>query len=167
MASIHFLIAVTIVAAVVAPTLAKEFMVGDEKGWTNNFDYQAWAAGKEFHVGDKLIFKYPQGVHNVYKVDGTAFQLCEPPATIEPLTTGNDVITLSTPGRKWYLCGVGSHCVSGNQKLAITVLPQVGMGTLAPATAPTTPTSAASGIVPSRYFGLIVTAFGVIRMIKF
>jgi hypothetical protein len=31
-----------------------EFMVGDDKGWTVNFDYQAWAKGKEFHVGDKL-----------------------------------------------------------------------------------------------------------------
>ena len=24
------------------------------QGWTINFDYQAWAQGKEFHVGDTL-----------------------------------------------------------------------------------------------------------------
>lgn len=29
-------------------------MVGDDQGWTTNYDYQAWAKGKEFHVGDKL-----------------------------------------------------------------------------------------------------------------
>lgn len=33
---------------------AKDFMVGDDKGWTINFDYQAWAQDKEFYVGDKL-----------------------------------------------------------------------------------------------------------------
>lgn len=37
-----------------AISLAKEFMVGDEKGWTIKFDYQAWAADKVFRVGDKL-----------------------------------------------------------------------------------------------------------------
>ncbi|KAK4851479.1 hypothetical protein QYF36_015550 [Acer negundo] len=35
-------------------TQAKEFVVGDRKGWTINFDYQAWAEGKDFRVGDKL-----------------------------------------------------------------------------------------------------------------
>ncbi|GAA0152659.1 hypothetical protein LIER_43190 [Lithospermum erythrorhizon] len=33
---------------------------------TLNFDYQTWAMGKEFHVGDKLIFKYKQGNHNMW-----------------------------------------------------------------------------------------------------
>lgn len=29
-------------------------MVGDEKGWTINFDYEEWANDKEFRVGDNL-----------------------------------------------------------------------------------------------------------------
>lgn len=33
---------------------AEEFLVGDEEGWTDGFDYQAWAADKVFHVGDIL-----------------------------------------------------------------------------------------------------------------
>lgn len=49
-----FLIAVAIVAAIVAPTMAKDFVVGDGIGWKLGVDYQAWAAGKEFHVGDNL-----------------------------------------------------------------------------------------------------------------
>lgn len=45
-----------IIFAIAFPALvsAKEFTVGDKKGWTINFDYQAWAKGKEFHVGDRL-----------------------------------------------------------------------------------------------------------------
>lgn len=43
------------VAATLAPSiLATEFLVGDTMGWTINFDYESWAKGKEFHVGDKL-----------------------------------------------------------------------------------------------------------------
>lgn len=30
------------------------FVVGDEHGWTINFDYKLWAADKDFRVGDKL-----------------------------------------------------------------------------------------------------------------
>ncbi|KAJ9556093.1 hypothetical protein OSB04_010707 [Centaurea solstitialis] len=39
----------------------KEILVGDDKGWTMNFDYQAWANGKEFYVGDTL------GIYNIYR----------------------------------------------------------------------------------------------------
>ncbi|KAF9612710.1 hypothetical protein IFM89_003252, partial [Coptis chinensis] len=71
---------------------AKEFVVGDEKGWTIGFDYQAGPAGKNFQVGDTL---------------GS-----------EALTTGNDVIMLATPGRKWYICGVGKHWSIGAARAA-------------------------------------------------
>lgn len=69
------------------------------------------------------VFKYAVGVHNVYKVNGTAFQQCAVPPPSESLRTGNDIVTLATPGRKWYLCGVGNgtHCEAG-MKLVITVL---------------------------------------------
>ncbi|KAJ4830064.1 hypothetical protein Tsubulata_039598, partial [Turnera subulata] len=103
-------------------TLAKEFVVGDEAGWKLGFDYQAWAKGKDFRVGDKLIFKYRAGSHNVYKVDGTGFQQCIRPSAKEALTTGYDVVELATPGRKWYICGVAKHCEYG-MKLVIDVKP--------------------------------------------
>ncbi|KAJ0716411.1 putative Phytocyanin domain, cupredoxin [Helianthus annuus] len=100
----------------------KVFVVGDDYGWTLNFDYQAWAKGKEFVVGDKLVFKYPVGKHNVFKVDGNGFKGCVVPASNESLTSGYDVITLTTPGKKWYICGVGTHCETGGMKLVIDVL---------------------------------------------
>ncbi|KAL4592848.1 hypothetical protein LXL04_005854 [Taraxacum kok-saghyz] len=119
--SIIFFVAT--VAAIATSVSSKEFIVGDDKGWTLNFDYQAWAYGKEFVVGDKLIFKYAAGKHNVFRVDGTFFQQCMIPPVNEALNSGYDVITLTTPGRKWYICGVGKHCLNG-LKLFINVLPQ-------------------------------------------
>ncbi|KAK9079693.1 hypothetical protein SSX86_001366 [Deinandra increscens subsp. villosa] len=139
--SIIFLAAMISIAALSSTSVsAKLFTVGDEKGWTLYFDYQAWAKDKEFVVGDQLVFKYGSGRHNVFKVNGTGFQQCTIPPTNEALTSGYDVITLATPGRKWYICGVGKHCESGGMKLFINVLPQSSSlppPTASPAPAPT------------------------------
>ncbi|KAI9185421.1 hypothetical protein LWI28_007097 [Acer negundo] len=116
-------------------TLAKEFVVGDGKGWTTNFDYQAWAEGKDFRVGDILVFNYPSGAHTVLKVNGTGFQNCIKPPASEALTSGRDEIVLTTAGRKWYICGVGTHCETAGQKLFITVQAQ-SSSSVSPAMAP-------------------------------
>ncbi|KAJ6883995.1 hypothetical protein NC652_031076 [Populus alba x Populus x berolinensis] len=73
--------------------MAAEHIVGDDKGWTVNFNYTTWASGKVFHVGDTLVFKY-QPPHNLYKVDGNGFKNCV--ASGEALTSGNDIITLGS-----------------------------------------------------------------------
>ena len=55
MASKRFVGAIAILAFVLpAVGMASEFTVGDDQGWTINFDYEAWAKEKVFHVGDKL-----------------------------------------------------------------------------------------------------------------
>ena len=58
MASSHLVSFVFVLCvAVIAPTITawgKVHIVGDDAGWKLNFDYQAWAYGKTFHVGDKL-----------------------------------------------------------------------------------------------------------------
>lgn len=54
MASVNFFLALALISAIIAPALATDFVVGDDAGWKTNFDYKTWAAGKEFHVGDKL-----------------------------------------------------------------------------------------------------------------
>ncbi|XAR55013.1 hypothetical protein NMG60_11030380 [Bertholletia excelsa] len=156
-----FVVAAAVAAAIaLPPCLATEFVVGDNKGWALNFDYQAWTQGKEFRVGDKLVFKYKQGAHNVIRVDGATFRNCTPAATAGPLTTGNDVIILATEGRKWYICGVGNHCESG-MKLAITVLP----GELeSPASAPSPATSSASGVAFYKLQAWLIGAFGTLMM---
>lgn len=53
------------IAVILLPTIAiaKEFVVGDSSGWTNDFDYQDWAKDKVFRVGDKLgIHLYVFGI---------------------------------------------------------------------------------------------------------
>ncbi|KGN49700.2 stellacyanin [Cucumis sativus] len=123
-----------IVAILLPCVLGKEYVVGDEHGWSINFDYQAWAQGKLFFVGDSLIFNYQQERHNVFKVNGTAFKECTPPANVPPLTTGSDRIQLKSAGKKWYICGIGFHCTAG-QRLAITVLDK-GAGVPSPSPSP-------------------------------
>ena len=55
MASKWFVGAIAILAFVLAAVaMATEFAVGDDQGWTINFDYEAWAKDKVFHVGDEL-----------------------------------------------------------------------------------------------------------------
>ncbi|KAJ9131880.1 hypothetical protein P3X46_034784 [Hevea brasiliensis] len=137
----HLVFFVFMLIAAIVPAIratGKEFIVGDEAGWGLGFDYQAWAYGKKFHVGDKLVFQYYPGAHNVFKVNETGFQNCIRPPATEALTTGNDTIVLATPGRKWYICSVGQHCKKG-MKLFLTVLPQAVKSTPAPYATPYTP----------------------------
>ncbi|XP_010058204.2 blue copper protein 1b [Eucalyptus grandis] len=156
--SIIFVTLALVAASVLAPVMGTDFMVGDDKGWTLNFDYQAWAAGKQFYVGDNLVFKYPEGAHDVLKVNGTGFQQCAAPAGTPALSTGNDVVPLLTPGRKWYICGISNHCATGNMKLVITVLPN----TESPAPAEA---SAARGSIAPQCYTLIMAVFGVVAMV--
>ncbi|XP_059461846.1 blue copper protein 1a-like [Corylus avellana] len=158
MASSQYFFIHAIIATLVPSILATEFVVSDDKGWTINFDYQVWAKGKVFHVGDTLVFKYKEGVHNVLKVNGTGFQQCVAPLGTEALISGNDVITLATSGRKWYICGVAKHCENGNQKLAITVLPRI----VSPAPSPVL---AAKECVKPIYYGWMMVVFGILAMV--
>ncbi|KAF5742766.1 stellacyanin-like [Tripterygium wilfordii] len=116
------------VAAIVSTSvLAKEFIVGDEAGWKRGVDYFAWAKDKDFRVGDKLVFQYPVGGDSfdvVYKVNETGFDECKPLPISGGLYSGNDIITFTTPGKRWYISDggqeEGGNCMAG-QKLAIYV----------------------------------------------
>ncbi|WOH06270.1 hypothetical protein DCAR_0625693 [Daucus carota subsp. sativus] len=153
MASYNLFIVLAL-ASVTATMASTEFWVGGSSGWTINVDYQAWAADKVFHVGDSLVFNYTQGAHNVFKVNGTAFASCIKPASNEALTSGHDVITLASTGKKWYICGVKTHCSEFKQKLVINVEEAVE----APAPAPT---SSAPGIFASSYQVFLAAAVAV------
>jgi hypothetical protein len=54
MASCRIFMIIAIVAVFVPSILATEHMVGDKTGWTLGFNYQTWAQGKAFYVGDTL-----------------------------------------------------------------------------------------------------------------
>ncbi|KAL7597025.1 hypothetical protein Lser_V15G27708 [Lactuca serriola] len=91
----------------------KLHVVGDDKGWTLNVDYQAWANGKKFNIGDQLLFKYPAGKHSVFQaIDETSFKECIPPNADEGLSNGYDIVTLDAPDT-WFICGAPDHCKKG------------------------------------------------------
>lgn len=56
MASKHMPVTIAIAAAVAVLNVAEatEYMVGDDQGWKPRVNYTAWAAGKEFVVGDSI-----------------------------------------------------------------------------------------------------------------
>ncbi|CAL5435701.1 unnamed protein product [Camellia sinensis] len=117
----QFLFAFFIIAiSLPAVTFAREFIVGDAAGWTTTYDYEGWAKGKEFRVGDKLVFKYTIGLHNLYQVNEDAYKNCIIPQDGE-LASGEDTIALESVGPKYFVCGVGLHCEKGGQKLSINV----------------------------------------------
>ncbi|KAL2533369.1 Cupredoxin superfamily protein [Abeliophyllum distichum] len=102
------------------------------------------------------VFQYPTGLHSVLKVNGTQFQNCTKPPLSGALTSGNDTVTLLTFGKKWYICGVGQHCMIG-QKLVINVQPN----SIAPVTAPS------PSFVPSQVMGYTNSANGIsVNVIK-
>ncbi|KAK9927402.1 hypothetical protein M0R45_024586 [Rubus argutus] len=121
MASSQLFIILAVLAIFAPSILAKDFVVGDEQGWTVKIDYEAWAKGKQFNVGDNLLFKYPPGAHNVVEVKENEFKECAAPSSTKPLISGKDVIKLDSPGKRWFICSVGKHCQMGNQKVAINV----------------------------------------------
>nr|KAJ0198951.1 hypothetical protein LSAT_V11C600311490 [Lactuca sativa] len=152
----HLVLVFAILVVVLLPStiMATEYVVGDASGWTINYDYQVWAKNKVFYVGDKLVFKYPVNVHNVYKVNASSFATCTVPPPSTGLTSGNDVVTLVAPGKKWYICGVEEHCADFNQKLVI----DVQQGSMSPAPAP----SSATKFVSKTFMVIIVVLIMIV-----
>ncbi|KAG2405380.1 hypothetical protein LR48_Vigan03g194900 [Vigna angularis] len=136
--------------------LATDFVVGDDKGWTLDFNYTVWAQDKVFRVGDNLyedalmaVFNYDSSKHNVVKVSQTEFHDCSSTAANDVFSSGKDGITLKSEGRKWYICGKGNHCSNHQMKLVINV------ESAAPAPAPT---SSAPSLVASLSAGALIVA---------
>ncbi|AES80888.1 putative cupredoxin [Medicago truncatula] len=131
--------------------MAADHIVGDDKGWTVDFNYTQWTQDKVFRVGDNLVFNYDNTKHNIFKVNGTLFKDCTFPPKNEALSTGKDIIQLKTEGRKWYVCGVADHCSAHQMKFVITVLAEG-------APAPSPPPSSNAHSIVSSMFGVVMVA---------
>ncbi|GJN23068.1 hypothetical protein PR202_gb10685 [Eleusine coracana subsp. coracana] len=114
-------VAVLVAAALLPATAsAASYRVGDDSGWDNGVDYDAWAGGKKFKVGDTLEFLYSEGFHNVVVVDAASYAACAIPGNAPTLTSGDDRVALRQAGQWFFICGVAGHCESG-MKLAVNV----------------------------------------------
>ncbi|TYG95373.1 hypothetical protein ES288_A11G262500v1 [Gossypium darwinii] len=108
--AIHRSLVIFAIVVLMTPaiSLATDFVVGHDDGWKLGIDYEDWAKGKQFFVGDTLV-------------KGDDFKSCTVPSNNSLGSfTGNDTIKLATTGNKWYICGVNGHC-DGGMKLKITV----------------------------------------------
>ena len=159
-----FLILAAVVVVAVLPLFARatEYKVGDDSGWTISFNYTAWAEGKEFWVGDRLVFTYPKEAHNVIKATGPVFESCKPGPENQVLNSGNDTIPLATSGKKWYICGIGDHCSAKGQKLAIMVQEKL----LSPSMPPADPPSSADGITAVGYQVMMIVAVTIAMIVS-
>ncbi|KAL0357136.1 UNVERIFIED_CONTAM: putative ribonuclease H protein [Sesamum calycinum] len=92
------------------PADAKSYTVGDSTGWI--FNVTGWEIGKPFKAGDKLVFKYAVGRHNVVMVDKRSYDSCSVPAGAPTYRSGNDTLRLKI-GTNYFICGFTGHCQAG------------------------------------------------------
>ncbi|CAA7032040.1 unnamed protein product [Microthlaspi erraticum] len=106
-----------------ASCTATVYKVGDSEGWTAKDDvYYSWAEGKEFHVGDSLIFEYDRSLNDVTQVSGALeYQFCESSSPKAVYNTGHDVVTLTEPGFYYFISSNHVQCSSG-QRLDVLVV---------------------------------------------
>ncbi|KAJ7518692.1 hypothetical protein O6H91_20G003800 [Diphasiastrum complanatum] len=107
--------------SVIQCSSATQFVVGDSAGWSLSVNYTAWASKYTFRVGDSLLFNYRSDIHNVLSVTGSDYTACSSSNPVTTFKDGKSIISLTSAGSKYYICGTPGHCGIG-QKLSIMVL---------------------------------------------
>ncbi|XP_075651662.1 umecyanin-like [Castanea sativa] len=144
--TILVVVVLTALAAVVQVTEAVNYVVGDSAGWARPSTltyYTTWANGKNFSLGDVLVFNFATGAHDVATVTQTNYDACSIANTISLVTAGPYSYTINSTGTHYFICTFsnGGHCNSG-QKLAISV------GNSTNATSPGSPPTTVSSSPP-------------------
>ncbi|PAN25192.1 hypothetical protein PAHAL_4G282800 [Panicum hallii] len=113
--------AAILVASAPGAEAGTTYLVGDAAGWTRNVDYGQWLAGKTFHAGDMLVFKYNATYHDVVWVSKGGYRRCivSPKGRAPVYRTGYDAVRLPA-GTHYFICGAPGHCQAG-MKLAVKV----------------------------------------------
>ncbi|KAJ0970680.1 hypothetical protein J5N97_018639 [Dioscorea zingiberensis] len=101
------------------PAFAVNYIVGDSQGWSTNVNYDNWASGKTFNVGDTLEFQYSP-LHSVAEVKESDYSSCSASNAIQSYTDMDTKISLTAPGNRYFVCGTAGHCSQG-MKLSVTV----------------------------------------------
>ncbi|KAK1417148.1 hypothetical protein QVD17_26270 [Tagetes erecta] len=73
----------------------------DDKRHTN---YTEWARSQNFTKGDRLIFEFHFGTHNVAEVTREVYQNCDTPPHKSVIQISPAIFTLTTIGFHHYIC---------------------------------------------------------------
>lgn len=120
---------------------ATKYTVGDASGWTTTGDYATWASGKNFTVGDTLVFNYNSGTHTVDEVSATDYAACSSSNALSSDSAGTTTVTLKTAGKHYFICGVAGHCSSGMKLVVNVAKAKAAVTAPAPAPAPVADTT--------------------------
>ncbi|KAL1298939.1 hypothetical protein HN51_043227 [Arachis hypogaea] len=113
MGVLEIIVRVTLVTVLIKLVMATDHIVGGPNGgWDTSSDLQSWALSQKFSVGDKLIFQYPPN-HNVIEVTKADYDSCQLTKPIQTYNDGKTTIPLTSPGKKYYICGTIGHCSTG------------------------------------------------------
>ncbi|PKA49860.1 Sugar transport protein 13 [Apostasia shenzhenica] len=115
-----WIVAFAIAAVAGLASSAAVYNVGGGAGWIVAENYSSWASSKIFHVGDKIVFEYDNSSHNVLEVRKEDYHSCNAKSPIAAHATGNDSISLTRYGHRFFICGFPGHC-AGGQKLDVRV----------------------------------------------
>ncbi|KAJ4729978.1 blue copper protein [Melia azedarach] len=148
MAVLRILVSLAATAMLIQLAMATNYTVGGPNGgWDITTDLQSWASSQSFLVGDNLIFLYGPNSHNVLEVSKADYDSCQPSSVIQSYKDGSTVIKLSSPGKRYFICGIMGHCSQG-MKLEINTLatssPPAPSPATPPAATPVTPAPQAS-----------------------
>ncbi|KAB8108917.1 hypothetical protein EE612_044962 [Oryza sativa] len=146
MASSSVLIKLLVVVGCAAAASAATLTVGGSSGWTLGQNYDTWASGQTFAVGDKLVFSFV-GAHTVTEVNKNDYDNCAVASnSISSTSTSPATLDLAAAGMHYYICTISGHC-AGGMKLAINVGSGSGSGSGSGTPPSTTPGS--SGTPPA------------------
>ncbi|KAL0002932.1 hypothetical protein SO802_016713 [Lithocarpus litseifolius] len=146
MAMLRALMSLAISSMLINLAMAANYTVGGPNGgWDTSTNIQTWASSQSFLVGDNLIFQYAPS-HDVVEVPKADYDSCQARNRIQSYSGGTTTIPLSSPGKRYFICGTIGHCSQG-MKLQINTLATSAPPTPSPTIQP--PTSEATPLVPT------------------
>ncbi|KAJ3670357.1 hypothetical protein LUZ60_010681 [Juncus effusus] len=109
------------IVSLIQITTATDYKVGGSNGqWDVGTDLKAWASSKKFYPGDTLTFMY-EPFHDLLEVSEVNFERCSTQNFFAFYTGGRTTLDLTSPGTRYFICGVSGHCTSG-MKLQVDTL---------------------------------------------
>ncbi|XP_030937402.1 uclacyanin 1-like [Quercus lobata] len=134
--AVKAILVIIITSILIRCVSATNHTVGGSSGWDLASNLQAWSSATTFHVGDFLVFIYTP-VHDVLEVGKSDFEMCRVSHPLNAYRDGETVISLSSEGSRYFICGRHGYCDMG-LKLQLQVLPSLNTttATIAPAAGP-------------------------------